>query len=562
MAEEQDIQLAQKLLAAGLLTQEQVKQALTIVDQRQMLDLDASLGDVIVELGLLSNEKLTPYLAEQAPAEAEQEEPAETAEEAQAPHAPEPDPSEAPSQPAPEPSQPPEVLGGFRLLRKIGTGAIGDVYEAEQLTLDKRVAVKILKPQYACDQELVNNFLREARSAANLVHNNIVQAIAAGEEQGFYYFAMEYVEGKNLLELVQEKGPLPEKNSLYFSLEIAKGLAAAASRGFLHRDIKPANIMITHNNVVKIADFGLALPPTETAPGGGTPSYMSPEQVTGKDHLDIRSDIYSLGATLFHLLTGRPPFTGTSPKQILKARMENDAPTVRSLRSDSSLKTSQLVNRMLSRDISKRPQSPQELIEILSGFLSSSVKKTSSAGTAASRAGAKAAVGASSVKRSPKPSRLKTTRKKPASRRSSRSADRDVEDFEDEEPSYAATRNPRKFTWIGLAAGILIALLLITLSINKTKKEQKEKRKEEQTAEQTVDPETQQALFEEFRKEWKEEDTQAFHNLQREQNRPQKASMKERRFNLLVRQHPLSSHAGKIVEAWYEAKAELENAEE
>lgn len=339
MATDDDVVLARALMQAGALTAEQISQCLKIVDQREALQIRKPLAEVIVEIGLMTAEALAPHLTP-APA------------------------------PAPQDSNAvPEEIGGFKLIRRIGEGALGTVWLAEQISLSKHVAVKVLKPELAGRKDLVDGFLREARAAAALVHPRVVQAITAGEDKGVYYFAMEYVPGRNLREILAQRGHLDEREALSIARKIAEGLAAAARCGLVHRDIKPANILVCADGTVKIADFGLAHPPSVVAPGWGTPDYMAPEQVTGQERVDARTDLYALGATLFHLLTGRPPFAASNVKDVMLARLSQPAPDVRAIKPEISPRTAALVARLLAREPRNRCQLPQEVLDEIAVIL-------------------------------------------------------------------------------------------------------------------------------------------------------------------------------------------------
>ena len=208
-------------------------------------------------------------------------------------------------------------LGDFHLLRRLGRGAMADVYLAEQGRLKRRVAVKILKPELAGDRTYLQRFQLEAQAAASLVHANIVQIYEVGCVDQLHYIAQEYVQGQNLREYIARHGPPDLPHALSIMRQVAAALAKAAEQGVVHRDIKPENIMLTAGGEVKVADFGLARLTREGAANDltqvgitlGTPLYMSPEQVEGKP-LDPRSDIYSFGVTCYHMLSGVPPFRG------------------------------------------------------------------------------------------------------------------------------------------------------------------------------------------------------------------------------------------------------------
>ncbi len=197
-----------------------------------------------------------------------------------------------------------KVVGGFEVLEKIGVGGMGAVYRARQVSLDRMVALKVLPPKFAADETFVDRFVREARSAASLNHPNIIQGIDVGSADGYHYFAMELVPGESLSERMKREGFVVEDDALKITREMAEALKHAHGRGLVHRDVKPGNILLGLDGVSKLADLGLARRSVDssstTQPGKavGTPFYISPEQARGEEDVDIRADIYSLGATL------------------------------------------------------------------------------------------------------------------------------------------------------------------------------------------------------------------------------------------------------------------------
>lgn len=225
---------------------------------------------------------------------------------------------------------------GYRIERCLGAGGMGKVYLACQESLDRLVALKLLSAKYAGDPAFVERFVKEARSAGKLSHENIVAAVDVGEAGGQYYFVMEYVPGRPLSEIIKEEAPLAEQRALELCRQIARGLRHAHAQGFIHRDIKPSNILLTPEGVAKICDLGLA---REIGIGGaaeeglmhGTPAYASSEQCRGARDVDHRSDLYSLGITLFEMLTGTRPFQGACSKDLARQHLKNEPPAPRSL---------------------------------------------------------------------------------------------------------------------------------------------------------------------------------------------------------------------------------------
>lgn len=262
-----------------------------------------------------------------------------------------------------------KVLGDFRLIRKLGEGGMGQVYLAEQISLHRRVAVKLLKSDLAGQDVSLKRFRAEAKSVAHLNHPNIVQVYTFGECEGLHYMALEYVDGRNLRDYLRRHGPIPIHLALHIVHQVALALHRAAEVGLVHRDIKPENILLTRRGEVKVADFGLsrmihgeeAQRLTQTGTTIGTPLYMSPEQVEGRP-LDIRSDIYSLGVTCYHLLAGRPPFEGDNAFAVALQHIQADPPPLQSFRPDLPEQVCALVHKMMAKRPEERFQTPAELL--------------------------------------------------------------------------------------------------------------------------------------------------------------------------------------------------------
>jgi len=258
-------------------------------------------------------------------------------------------------------------LAGYELLGKLGRGGMGTVYKARQVTMDRIVAVKVLRPSLSRNEVYIERFFREARAAAKLNHSNIIHAIDAGFAEGYHYLVMEFVDGPTLARRLKD-GPLSEAETLKITYQVAQALAHAQDHGIVHRDVKPENIMLTSAGVVKLADLGLAksfeADSSITVDGKalGTPYYMSPEQARGESGLDTRSDIYSLGATLFHLVTGSVPFDGETPAIVVSKRLTEQTPSPRDIRPDISIATNRLIRRMMATDPANRYQTADELL--------------------------------------------------------------------------------------------------------------------------------------------------------------------------------------------------------
>lgn len=268
------------------------------------------------------------------------------------------------------------TVGGFRIERQIGEGGMGRVFLARQLSMDRPVALKILPTAMAADPEVVERFISEVRLSAKLDHPNLVTAYEAGQDEGVLFFAMAYVNGPTLHERLRTEGPLSEVEALTITLKIARALAYAWSEHrLLHRDIKPANILLDARGEPKLADLGLARSLKHPSGGGaapdailGTPNYMSPEAVEGEP-LEPGSDIYSLGATLWSMLTAQVPFDGEPPNTVLRRQISEPLPPVTRWNPRVSPETQALLRAMLEKDPRHRIRSWEELIARLEGLL-------------------------------------------------------------------------------------------------------------------------------------------------------------------------------------------------
>lgn len=259
-------------------------------------------------------------------------------------------------------------LGGYRLLHLLGSGGMADVYLAEQISLGRHVAVKVLRPDALRHAVAVTRFEQEARAAASLIHGHIVQIYEVACVDGFHFLAEEYVAGPTLREWLDRRGPLTPSQALTVLGQVGSALVRAAQQGIVHRDIKPENLLVTPVGDVKVADFGLAhvasedLALTRDGMTLGTPLYISPEQGEGGP-VDARSDLYSLGATLYHLLAGRPPFQGTSPIAVVMAHIKEPLTPLSALRPDLPAPLCDLVERLLAKNPMARPTSPLALLQ-------------------------------------------------------------------------------------------------------------------------------------------------------------------------------------------------------
>ncbi len=298
-------------------------------------------------------------------------------------------------------------VGGYELIERIGQGATGAVFKARQISMERFVALKILSPKIAQNQPaFMKRFIREARVSARLEHPNLVRGIEVGQDpkNGLRFFAMELIEGPSLKTMLQEQGPLQEEIALKIAQGIARALSCAQKAGIVHRDVKPDNILLTKRGEPKLADLGLAKAIAENLSEGsdkegatdlnnpsidsgltaygktlGTPYYMAPEQAKGEtDKIDIRSDLYALGATLFHVLTGHPPFKGPSAAHTIKLHTSAPIPGIRTTAPKISRATDLLVRRLMQKDPSARFQNADEVVQAIEEILDAQGHSTDS----------------------------------------------------------------------------------------------------------------------------------------------------------------------------------------
>jgi len=259
-------------------------------------------------------------------------------------------------------------LGDYRILRRLGAGGMAEVYLAEQRSLGRQVALKVLQPALARDSAYVQRFHHEARAAASLVHANIVQIYEVGQSAGIHFIAQEYVRGKNLGQVLQREAALSPRLVLDVLRQVAAALGKAADAGIVHRDIKPENILLNGDGEVKVADFGLARMEsadvktlTQVGVAMGTPLYMSPEQIEGRP-VDARSDIYSLGVTCYHLLAGLPPHSGDTALAVALQHLNVAPRPLENVRGDVPSGLARIVHKMIAKRPEHRYQSPGELL--------------------------------------------------------------------------------------------------------------------------------------------------------------------------------------------------------
>ncbi|MFZ0390095.1 MAG: protein kinase [Calditrichia bacterium] len=259
-------------------------------------------------------------------------------------------------------------IAGYRILQEIGRGGMGVVYLAEDTRLKRKVAIKFMPETVSGAPADRRQFLNEAQAAAALNHPNIATIHAIEEADDRHFIVMEYIEGKNLQELL-EAGPLPLKQAADIALKIADGLKAAHSKGIVHRDIKSANIMVTESGGVKIMDFGVARLPGSTHPAGkdttaGTTAYMSPEQTQG-NAVDHRSDIWSFGVLLYEMLSGKLPFRGEYAQAVIYSILNEEPDHLQNLRPDIPGELAEIINKMLQKEADNRFTTVEEIISAL-----------------------------------------------------------------------------------------------------------------------------------------------------------------------------------------------------
>ncbi len=267
-----------------------------------------------------------------------------------------------------------KVIGGCRIISVLGEGGMGVVYKAEDISLSRVVALKILPSRVTKKPVLVERFKREARAAAQVEHPNIVQVYRVGQEGDQYYIVMQYIKGTNLADKVKDEGRLDSKTATNMMFNVAQGLSVAHEHGIIHRDIKPDNIMLTEKGEVKLADFGLAREVesdsdiSQTGQVLGTPYYMSPEQCDGRP-VDGRADIYSLGATFYYLVTGVKPFTGDTPYQVLMKHISEPLIPPREFAPDLPDEVEAIITKMMQKNPADRYPSDSALVEDLGKLL-------------------------------------------------------------------------------------------------------------------------------------------------------------------------------------------------
>ena len=272
-----------------------------------------------------------------------------------------------------------QQIPGYQLLDRLGSGAMGTVYKARQISLDRIVAIKVLNHEFTRSRSFVERFYEEGRIAAKLNHPHIITAIDVGQAGEYHYFVMEYVEGQTVADMLEEDVYLDEEEAVRIVSQVAAGLEHAHAAGLIHRDVKPANIMIGSDGVAKLADMGLAqFAATDDMPHQdedgkrrvfGTPYYMSPEHIRTKVPLDARTDIYSLGATFYHMITGHVPFDAPDPVKVMRRHLTDRFELPESVNPRVSSGASQVVQAAMKRRREKRYDSISPMLSDLKALL-------------------------------------------------------------------------------------------------------------------------------------------------------------------------------------------------
>ena len=270
----------------------------------------------------------------------------------------------------------PRRLGNYEVCELLGSGSMAVVYKARQVTMDRWVALKILPAHRQKDRVLCQRFMREVRASAKLHHPNVVSALDAGFDQGYFFLAMELIEGVSLKALVLDRGALEETEALKVVKAVAKGLDHVHKLGLIHRDVKPSNIMVSKQGQVKLMDLGLvricdpqALSLTQCGRSVGTPHYMAPESALDSNKIDARSDLYSLGASFFFMITGRPPFDGNTPSAVLAQHVSRSIPDPRRFNPLLGEDCVRLLRWLLAKDRERRAQSGAQLASFVGTVL-------------------------------------------------------------------------------------------------------------------------------------------------------------------------------------------------
>lgn len=273
-----------------------------------------------------------------------------------------------------------QKIPGYKIMGKLGAGAMATVFKGKQLSLDRLVAIKVLPRKFTSNPQFIERFYAEGRAAAQLNHPNIVQAYDVGKAGDYHYFVMEFVDGTTVYDEIVKQRRFGEAEALDIIIQVTEALQHAHGKGLIHRDVKPKNIMLTKNGVAKLADMGLAraisdkeAAEAEQGKAFGTPYYISPEQIRGELNIGPQADIYSLGATLYHMLTGSVPFDAKNPSAVMHKHLKADLVPPDHANPKLSAGVSEVVEMMMSKSVRSRYQNTAD---VLSDLLAVRAKKT------------------------------------------------------------------------------------------------------------------------------------------------------------------------------------------
>ena len=263
----------------------------------------------------------------------------------------------------------PQRIGGYEIIGTVGEGGLGVVYKARQISMGRLIALKVLHKKWIKDEEFKKRFLLEARLAGRLSHQNLIQVYDVGRQGDLLYFSMEYIDGETVEDIINREGPMDLERALNIALQVMRAIAYMKRFDIVHRDIKPGNIMLTKSGVAKLGDFGFVKSKFDAllAPDGevlGTPDYISPEQAMGSEDIDWRSDVYSLGCSLYHMLVGNPPFEGTG-STVMRKHIRAELPSPREFNQTIPDSVCAVLERMMAKNPHDRYQSLEELFEDL-----------------------------------------------------------------------------------------------------------------------------------------------------------------------------------------------------
>ncbi|MBQ73070.1 MAG: serine/threonine protein kinase [Planctomycetaceae bacterium] len=327
-----DTMLGRVMIDRGLVSDSELQQAIN----RRDLDPGGSLADVLLNAGFVTNSQMDRVRSEI------------------------------------ESERSTQRIPGYKIMRKLGSGAMATVFLARQISLDRLVAIKVLPRRYSDNADFIARFQKEGRAAAKLNDPNIVAAYDVGNSGDHHYFVMEYVDGDTVYDRITANKRFEESQAISVANQVASALRHAHDRGFIHRDIKPKNVMITKDGLVKLADLGLAralsdkeAAEAEAGRAFGTPFYISPEQIRGKVDIGPQADIYGLGATLYHMVTGSVPFKGKSPSEVMHRHLKEPLVAPDHLNPGLSSGLAQVIEMMMAKDPADRYRNAEELLEDL-----------------------------------------------------------------------------------------------------------------------------------------------------------------------------------------------------